>query len=204
MTGSKIVVCNDLTFAQNRVLETLDAPIVKTFFHDEFKVEHTAAVIKEAYIAEEVQKAIVLSASAYNVYAQNALLKLLEEPPRNIVFILISRSKNGLLPTIRSRMQLEVLQVPKEPIDLGVDIGRLDLESMFTMIQQHRNAKKEELKSIIAALLEESVVKNGIRLKEKELESFDMTLELAELNSRADAILSLLLLEIYEAKMRRS
>ena len=100
MSEAGIVICNDLEYAGSYVLSRLTTPIVKTFFEDEFKVEHAAAVIREAYIAEERGKGILLCAASYNIYAQNALLKLLEEPPRNIVFTIITRSKNALLPTI--------------------------------------------------------------------------------------------------------
>ena len=204
MSDAGIVICNDLAYARSYVLEGLKSPIVKTFFEDEFKVEHAAAVIREAYIAEEREKAIVLCAQAYNIYAQNALLKLLEEPPRNILFTIISRSKNALLPTIRSRMQLRVLEAPKPEVELGVDPARLDLESMFAFLKKHQNTKKEELKTIIAQLLHESVVNAKIVMKEKELEAFETALELAELNSRPQPLLAMLLLQIYAARMRRS
>jgi DNA polymerase-3 subunit delta' len=203
MSNSKIVICNDLEYARSYVLDSLQTPIVKTFFEDEFKVEHAALVTKEAYIAEEQKKAIVLSALSFNIYAQNALLKLLEEPPRNIVFIIISRSKNGLLPTIRSRMQMEIVSAPKPQFDLGIDLGRADLETIFTFLKEHQHLKKDELKAVIEKLLHEAVVTHKIKLKEQELEKFEMALELAELNSRPQSLLAMLLLEIYEAKMRR-
>lgn len=38
--------------------------------------------------------------------AQNSFLKLLEEPPANVVFILVTGNPQGLLPTVRSRCQL--------------------------------------------------------------------------------------------------
>ena len=46
---------------------------------------------------------IVDSADEMNVSASNALLKVLEEPPRNATLILISHAPARLLPTIRSR-----------------------------------------------------------------------------------------------------
>ena len=49
---------------------------------------------------------IVDPADDMNVSAANALLKNLEEPPSRTVFILISHSPGGLLPTIRSRCQM--------------------------------------------------------------------------------------------------
>lgn len=46
--------------------------------------------------------------------AQNALLKLLEEPPRNVTFILTAHQQDRLLPTIRSRsMQIPLRRVTK-------------------------------------------------------------------------------------------
>ncbi len=47
--------------------------------------------------------AIVDAADDMNNFAANALLKLLEEPPANTFFFLVSHSPNLLLPTIRSR-----------------------------------------------------------------------------------------------------
>ncbi len=55
---------------------------------------------------------IITPADAMNVQAQNALLKILEEPPPGVYFLLLCRSAGALLPTIRSRAptcRLEVL-----------------------------------------------------------------------------------------------
>ena len=46
---------------------------------------------------------IIREADKMTAQAQNALLKILEEPPSFVVFILISENVNLLLPTIRSR-----------------------------------------------------------------------------------------------------
>lgn len=42
--------------------------------------------------------------------SQNALLKVLEEPPENVLFLLTAVSASGLLPTIRSRVQIFTLE----------------------------------------------------------------------------------------------
>ena len=52
---------------------------------------------------------IIDDADAMNVTAQNALLKLLEEPNESIRFILTSHAPDSLLPTIRSRVQTTVI-----------------------------------------------------------------------------------------------
>jgi len=60
---------------------------------------------------------IIDSADELNRNSENAILKLLEEPPSNTLFILISSAPGRLLPTIRSRcMGLELRAVPNEQI----------------------------------------------------------------------------------------
>lgn len=51
----------------------------------------------------EVKSYIFPEADTMNPQAQNALLKLLEEPPEGILFLLLCENSSNLLPTIRSR-----------------------------------------------------------------------------------------------------
>jgi DNA polymerase-3 subunit delta' len=61
--------------------------------------------------------AIVDPAHLMNFYAQNALLKTLEEPPRDSLLILISTSVGGLLPTVLSRcLRLSFAHLPSEDV----------------------------------------------------------------------------------------
>jgi DNA polymerase III subunit delta' len=53
---------------------------------------------------------IVDTADELNINAANALLKALEEPPRQALFILVASEPSGLLPTIRSRCRRLDLQ----------------------------------------------------------------------------------------------
>jgi len=55
--------------------------------------------------------------------AQNSFLKLLEEPPRNVVFILVTDNPQGLLPTVRSRCQLVRVSVDRH--DSGEDFSAI-------------------------------------------------------------------------------
>lgn len=63
---------------------------------------------------EEKGKRIVLiePAEALNQSASNALLKILEEPPENTLFILVTSQSQKLIATIRSRCQLLDLPAP--------------------------------------------------------------------------------------------
>lgn len=56
------------------------------------------------------QLVIIREADQMSEPAQNALLKLLEEPPDNTFFVLLARSMSALLPTIRSRSQSHQLK----------------------------------------------------------------------------------------------
>lgn len=66
----------------------------------------------EAYILpNEAEKKVVIVTDAHRmtVEAQNALLKILEEPPAHLLFILTCENRSLLLPTIRSRAQILTL-----------------------------------------------------------------------------------------------
>jgi DNA polymerase-3 subunit delta' len=55
---------------------------------------------------------IIDDADTMNRSAQNALLKILEEPPKNTLLILVAHRVGALIPTIRSRAQVLNLQAP--------------------------------------------------------------------------------------------
>lgn len=49
---------------------------------------------------------VIDKAQSMNDYAQNALLKVLEEPPAGVIFVLLADSRTKLLPTVISRCNL--------------------------------------------------------------------------------------------------
>ena len=67
---------------------------------------------------------IVDSADDLNRSAANAILKILEEPPKNAMFLLISHTPGRLLPTIRSRC-LPLRLRPLAPGDLTAALAAL-------------------------------------------------------------------------------
>jgi DNA polymerase III subunit delta' len=56
---------------------------------------------------------IIDEAHALNRFGQNAILKILEEPPARALIVMTATSPGALLPTIRSRCR----QLPLEPLD---------------------------------------------------------------------------------------
>lgn len=198
--NSKIVVCEELEFARDKIFNSIDSKLKKIFYVDEFKIEDAHLVTKESYICEENNKYIIISAKSFNIFAQNSLLKLLEEPPRNIVFILIVRSKSVLLPTIRSRLSIEIIKVERKEIDIGIDLRFMDFSDIFSFLKEHKYQKKDDLKRLVQVIVRKSILDLGIDFLESEYEMIDKLLVLSELNSRAQNILSYLLLLIYRKK----
>lgn len=60
--------------------------------------------------------ALLHPAEALNAASANALLKMLEEPPRGVVFLLVTHQPQRLLPTIRSRCSRMDMPVPPREI----------------------------------------------------------------------------------------
>ena len=82
-------------------------------------VDAVRAVRAEAYIRpNEAMRRVFILADAQNMtpQAQNALLKVLEEPPGGVMFILTCESRSLLLETILSRTVLLRLENPPEEI----------------------------------------------------------------------------------------
>jgi DNA polymerase III delta subunit-like protein len=80
------------------------------------------AKLKVAGDAAGIRRVIIIDdARAITHEAQNALLKLLEEPPEDTAFILNAAGAQELLPTVRSRAQQIIVKQP----------NRQDLEKYF-------------------------------------------------------------------------
>lgn len=60
---------------------------------------------------------VVNNAQTLTIEAQNALLKVLEEPPANTVIILNTNNENALLPTILSRCKIIKLKVDLKTLE---------------------------------------------------------------------------------------
>ncbi|WP_372838883.1 DNA polymerase III subunit delta' [Phaeovulum sp.] len=71
---------------------------------------------------------IVDAADELNNSAANALLKMLEEPPANVTFLMIAHQPARLLPTIRSRCR-ELRALPLEPADMAKALAQAGVET---------------------------------------------------------------------------
>ncbi len=186
----------ELARAPNRVI-----PIIT----DKFLIEHAHTVIEEAYKAEEHLKTIILGAKHFGIDPQNALLKILEEPPRNISFVIITESKNALLPTVISRLFVlnDLSRATYEPFDFS--LRRFELDQFFAFIIEHKNLKSLEAKYMLERLLYQAVHIDKITLSKAQMESFERGMKLLSVNVRASRVFTSVLMNfLVEAKYDHS
>jgi DNA polymerase-3 subunit delta' len=162
---------------------------------EDFLIAHARLAIKEAYLASSQTKYIILAGKTFTLEAQNSLLKILEEPPKNIVFILIANSKNTLLPTIYSRLPLYYQKTKKILVECPLDFKKMDLKDVYGFLKEHQRIGKNEAKDLIESILLK-LQKQNIKLGSKQLHSFSTAMKLCELNSRPINILTTLLLNL--------
>jgi len=89
--------------------------------------------LKIPLMEQTVSRILILEAiDRLSIEAQNALLKLLEEPPKATMIILTATSTQSVLPTIRSRVQDVAIDVPPAEtyrrflLDQGYDNTNID------------------------------------------------------------------------------
>ncbi|HED6175976.1 TPA: DNA polymerase III subunit delta' [Campylobacter coli] len=198
MFVSKIIITDDFDGIRAELLKQFHPNSLRFISKEvasEFLIDDAKAVEKESYIAETSEKIIVLMANSFRIEAQNFLLKLLEEPPKNIKFLIVVPSKNLLLPTIKSRLICEKRNKIKAKNTLNLELNKMDLKTLFEFLQENENLDKAELMEKIALIAEESVKFKDFNADE--LEFFYESYELAKLNSKSSLILATLLLNYY-------
>ena len=179
---SSILIVNDIEATVNELVSKYplhSTRIIKNEEKEEFLTAQAVQAIKEAYIASNETKYIFLCGSTFRKEAQNSLLKVLEEPPRNVVFIIITNSKTSLLPTIYSRLPYKYLKT--------------------SVLKENQKISKNEAKQIVESILLK-VNSQKIKLSAKELDFFSKSIKLLELNSRPINILTTLLLSLANQK----
>lgn len=121
-------------------LETTGNPDVVVMRYGLLSVDEAREVgdlVRQAPIGGS-SKALILSADRLFHEAQNALLKVFEEPPEGTYLYLIVPSEGIVLPTLRSRMQLLS--------------GSSD--TIYTLAEEFLSAGKKEREEMVAALLD--------------------------------------------------
>jgi DNA polymerase III subunit delta' len=199
---SCILIVNDIETTLNELISKYplhSTRIIKNEEKDEFQIAQATHAIKEAYIASNEIKYIFLCGSTFRKEAQNSLLKVLEEPPRNVVFIIIINSKTSMLPTIYSRIPYKYLKKSVLKNESLLNINKLDLKDIYNFLKENQKISKNEAKDIVESILLK-VNSQKIKLSAKELDFFSKSIKLLELNSRPINVLTTLLLFLANQK----
>ena len=182
-----IYISNNIEKAKNIILQ--DYNNVFVFEDNELKLPLVKEIKEEAYKTTNKQKTILIKAINLRIESQNALLKLLEESPNKVQFIILTTSKYALLETIRSRMEIKTLNFEIKKIDINLNINRLTTKDIYETLK--KEISKEELKLYIQELFKKINNPN-----KKVLDNFELAIKLVDLNTDKQALLSLLLLSI--------
>jgi DNA polymerase-3 subunit delta' len=201
---STLFIVNDSESSLEQISSTLPRHSVRVIKNEEegkneFLIAHAHKAIKEAYIATNETKYILLCGDSFGIPAQNALLKILEEPPKNIIFLIITTSKSGILPTILSRVEVKYQKTKKQPHEFELNLQKLELKDIYSYLKEHQRMSKHEAKETVESILY-SVHKAKIQLTSKELNSFSTAMKLLELNSRPISVLTTLLLNLMQKR----
>jgi len=191
---SQIILSTEFESEFEKLQAELKPHRVVSFLEDSFKLEHAKAVVAEAYISESQTKYIVLAGNSFTTEAQNSLLKVLEEPPRNIEFIIISPTKSNLLPTIRSRLPVVKGERITNVVVCDLNLARLDYNEVFLFLKENARVKKDEAKKLVQALYFRAIAVDKLILNEEQLDNFDKAYRLLELNSRPQSVLAMLIM----------
>ena len=177
--------------------------IVKILEEDKaFSVSDAQQVIEKAYMASEETTVIILAAKVFSPVVQNKLLKVIEEPPKNTEFILLTSSKATILGTIRSRLPITVLSEAKEEEDLGLDVLQLSLASVYEFIQTHKRTNAKDMRAIVERIAIEAIHSGKYDLDEKSLTLFSECTVALDMGSPPQFVLNALLLKLLARKKR--
>lgn len=135
VAGDSSAVMAVLARLKKEGIDTEKNPDIYVRSYTHFGVDDAREVRERADLsAQGARRIFVLAAPIMTAEAQNALLKTLEEPPGNALFILVVPAPETLLSTLRSRMQrLDVGAIAqKETVESGAFLAsapaaRLDM-----------------------------------------------------------------------------
>ena len=121
--------------------------------NEKLLVSDSNEIVSEVYIKPAVHAYkvfIIKNIDVSTEQAQNKLLKVLEEPPKNVYFLLSCKGDATILPTIKSRCQKIVLEkLPKEKFDALVKnpLAGMISEGYVGLYEEY--SKKANLEEVI-------------------------------------------------------
>lgn len=169
----KIFMCNNQNFPCNtcntcKKINNNIHPDINTIclYTDEnsIKIDKIRLLKQDVYIKpnESKYKIYIIKSSDYLTHqAQNAFIKILEEPPEYVKFILICESANNLLETIRSRCEFftnytnqedintEILDISNNIFEFSIKNNKFEILKIIAQIPNNRIYFKKILENLL-------------------------------------------------------
>jgi DNA polymerase-3 subunit delta' len=166
----------------------------------EFLIEHATKAIEKAFVATDVNNYIILIAPRFSDISQNRLLKIIEEPPKNKYFILITESKSSILPTIKSRLPITVLHDNKNREIFKLDIDNLNLAKVYKFVQENNRLSSIECRVLVEEIAKIAIKSERYNLDESLLKVFSNSIRALEVGSPTSFILNTVLIKLLAKK----
>lgn len=198
-----ILLVNNPIEEANRCYDLQNPQNYKLFCAEELNIDISRAIIDESYIANEGVKTILIAANSFNIYVQNALLKILEEPPSGVVFVLYAKMKSLLLPTIRSRLPILNHTTKQKLPHFTLDIRTLNLEKIYSFLKEKQKEINDTNLKIEIQSLYLDALKSGLHFDLKETMTFESALKWEKQREKPHNILLVLLLLILRKKRQQ-
>ncbi len=167
-----------------------------------FLVEDVKRAIEKAYLASQEQTIIVLAADNFSEVVQNRLLKIIEEPPPNKIFILLFTSKAIILPTIRSRLPIIVMDELSSVSELALDVQNLDIRTVYDFVQEHARISAPQAKGLLEQIGAAAIASRKYTMDEKTLDLMSNAVKVLDRGSPPAFVLTAVLLKLLARKKR--
>ncbi len=201
---SQIIIASNF----DKVISDLEAigsdtdRFVKIVREGNFLVDDVKLAIEKAYVASSDRTIIILAADSYSDVVQNRLLKIIEEPPPNKEFILIFTTKSIILPTIRSRLPIVVIEEIDKEIKIDLNMSNLDIRSVYEFVHSNARTDSTEIKKMIEQIIKKAIQSQKYNLDEKSLKLFENAIKVLDRGSPAPFVLSAVLLKLLARKKK--
>ncbi len=169
-----------------------------------FTIDLSRAVLKEVAKSSYDVKYILLLGNTFREEAQNALLKVLEDTPPKIIFVIIVENKNSIMATVRSRLHklFWKIEEKKKIIKDELDYRNLTEKKILRYILQNKRISRDKVFELITSTIVIDGQNNLSTFNLEELDKLTDLLRLLKLNSQALSVLTLFLSIIQKALKR--
>ncbi len=207
LTSQVIIAAQwDEVIAQLRALATQGErfEVIRAEEGKAFSVKDAKRAVEKAYLSSYERVMVILVADQFSDVVQNTLLKAIEEPPPNTEFILILSSRSTLLPTVRSRLPITVLDEGETHDTLELAMDKLDIAGVYAFVQQHKRVDNARAKVLLEQIGRAAMFSGQYRLDARTLDHLRQSRLALDKGSPAPFVLTGVLLKLLAHKKKRT